>query len=320
MGCVKCGNSKCQCIKVISKQGFSGKNGRPGKAGPPGATGPAGPSNFVVKDGGSGIANNVTEVRFTDATATVTNPSTGVAQVNFTPAATVWNNIQNLSWYVTGSENIRPQYTIIGNQIFFRGLLFIPIAGVDIANGNSYLTSPTAVTDDSRLSVISNAQTNNGTPQGRFMTISVSTLKNLPPEAIPTSRDIVFTNIPCNRRYTGGGYVTNYRSFVTIRIGCAVTPFVNTGIAGSGCIMVFSPFNEEYDGAGTPPLGNDPLALGISRANFDGTALNYIGALDDSPFSITAASGFNAFNVNAHHIQSLGGFIINLENLSGFLN
>lgn len=317
MGCVKCGHSKCQCTKVISKQGFSGKNGKTGKTGP---AGPPGPSNFVVKDGGAGVVNNVTEIRFTDANADVTSPATGVAEVNFTPAATVWNDIQNLSWYVTGSENIRPQYTIIGNQIFFRGLLFIPIAGVDIANGNSYLFSATAVTDDTRLSEISNAQTNNGTPQGRFMTTSVTTLKNFPTGAIPAARDIVFTNIPCNRRYTGGGFVTNYRSFVTIRIGSTSTPFVNSGNPGSGCIMVFSPFNEEYDGAGTPPLGNDPLALGISRANFDGTALNYISAVDDSPFAIAAATGTNAFNVNAHNISSLGGFIINLENLFGFLN
>ena len=324
MSCGKCGKDKCKCNKVITKQGLQGKPGRAGRDGAAGPAGPAGPSNFVVTDGTTTV-NNVQNITFTDVNATVTSPSPGIANVSFAPSATVWNDIQNLGWYNgSGVNSFKPQYTIEGNRISFRGLLYLPllngVTSVDVTAGNSYLSVASAVMDDSRISVITNANTNNGTPQGRFMTLNTSTLKNFPAPAIPVARDIVFNNVVASRRFTGGGYVTNYRSLVSIRIGASNTVYNSGAGSGAGCLMVFSPFNEEYDGTGTPPMGHDPLAFQISVATASTTALNYIGATDDSPFSIPASGGASPFSVNGHNISSLGGFVINLENLSGFLN
>ena len=324
MSCTKCGKNKCCCRKeIITKTGPRGKNGRPGKDGAPGEPGPAGPSNFIVGDGTTTV-NNVTSIQFTDPNATVTSGGTGIANVSLTPPVTVWNDIQNLDWYSGGGvSSFRPQYTIEGNRISFRGLLYIPLlnggVGVDVTTGSSYLGVASAVLNESRVSIITNANNNNGTPQGRFMTVGVGA-KNFPPGAIPVNRDIVFNNVIASRRFTGGGYVANYRSLVNIRIGANNTVYNNSGNSGSGCIMIFSPYNEEYDGAGTPPLGNDPLAFGISRATVSTAAVDYVSATDDSPFTVPAAGGNNPFSVNAHNITSLGGFVINLENLSGFLN
>lgn len=314
MSCNRCNKTKCCCPeKVISKAGFRGPAGKTGRSGTP---------IFTVSDNDTSVTN-VREIRFTDANAQVTDLGAGVVQVNFIPAATVWNDVINIPWYITGSESFKPQYTIEGNRITFRGLLYIPLTAggsIDVSNANSYLAQPSAALDESRLSIITNANNNNGTPQGRFMTTDIVASKNLPPVAIPQSRDIVFNNIFAFRRYTGLGHVPLYRSVVSLRIGSTATVFKNgaTNI-GSGCIMVFSPFNEEYDGSGNSPLGNDPQALIISRAAVGATANDYVGATDDNPFTI-GAGGANPFNVNAHNISSLGGFIINLEGLSGYLN
>lgn len=54
---------------------------------------------------------------------------------------------------------------------------------------------------------------------------------------------------------------------------------------------------------------------------------DYVGATDNSPFTIPSGiSPLNGvvnvspFDVNAHNIVSLGGFIVNLNGLNGFLN
>jgi hypothetical protein len=315
MNC-KCNKTPCCCkTKVVSKTGPRGPRGPAGRDGNP---------IFTVSDNITSVTN-VREIRFTDANAQVTDLGAGVVEVNFVPPATVWTDIQNIPWYVGGGvSSFKPQYTIEGNKITFRGLLYIPLVsgGIsrDVTAENSYLNFGSAITDDSRLSIITNANTNNGTPQGRFMTVDIVTAKNLPPAAIPQARDIVFNNVPAYRRYTGLGFVPVYRSIVTMRIGSTATVFKNgvTNI-GSGCIMVFSPFNDEYDGSGNTPLGNDPLALSISRVVNAATANDYVGATDDNPFTV-GAGGANPFAVNAHNVNSLGGFIINLEGLSGYLN
>lgn len=316
MPCKRCHRSPCCCsTKVISKTGFRGPEGKLGKPGTP---------TFTVKDNTHTVAN-VREIRFTDTDAIVTDLGSGIAQVNFTPPATVWNDILNIPWYVSGSESFKPQYTIEGNRIIFRGLLYVPLTQgsgqINISNSNSYLAVPTAVIDETRLSIITNANTNNGTPQGRFMTADIVSAKNLPSAAIPVGRDITFNNVQAFRRYDASGHVTVYRSVVTLKIGSSMTVFKNgsTNI-GSGCIMVFTPFNDEYDGAGNPPLGNDPLALIISRATGGTTAVDYISATDNNPFAIPSAGVNSPFDVNAHNISSLGGFIINLEGLFGYLN
>lgn len=324
MACKRCHQPKCCCKeKVITKYG---KNGRPGRRGKPGPGGTGFALTVRDQQGVPTIVNNVTEIQFTDPNAFVTNLGGGVVSVSLVPPATVWNDIMNLDWYnnlTTGT--FRPQYTIEGNRISFRGLLFIPLdnAGnvIEVANGNSYLLWNSAVLHEPSVSIITNANTNNGTPQGRFMTSNVTTKKNFPAEAIPVARDVIFNAVPCARRFTGGGKVANYRSFVDIRIGAANTVYRNgASNFGTGCIMVFSPFNSEYDGAGTPPLGNDPLALGISRATNAVPAVDFINATDDNPFAIPSAGANNPFSVNAHHMPSLGGFVINLEGLSGYLN
>jgi hypothetical protein len=311
-----CNKTPCCCkTKVVSKTGPRGPKGPPGRDGNP---------IFTVADNTLSVTN-VREIRFTDANAQVTDLGAGVVEVNFVPPATVWTDIQNIPWYTGGGVSaFKPQYTIEGNKITFRGLLYIPLVsgGIsrDVTAENSYLNFASASTDDTRLLVITNANTNNGTPQGRFMTADIVTAKNLPPAAIPQARDIVFSNVQAYRRYTGLGFVSLYRSVVTMRIGSIATVFKNgvTNI-GSGCIMVFSPFNDEYDGSGNVPLGNDTLALSISRVVSAAAANDYVVATDDNPLTI-AAGGNNPFTVNAHNINSLGGFIINLEGLSGYLN
>lgn len=260
MSCSKCGTKACCCKEtVITERGKAGKRGHNAK------------NLLKVVDARNpqGVVLNVREIRFTDLLAQVTQVSPGVAEVNLVPPATVWNDIQNLPWYVTGSESIKPQYTIEGNRIAFRGLLYLPLDNtglVNISGANSYLGIASCAMHSGSVSVITNANSNNGTPQGRFLTSDIVNLKNLPTDAIPISRDIEFSEVPCYRRYSSGGRVTVYRSVVDLRIGSLATVFKNgvTNI-GSGCFMVFSPFNKEYDGSGNPPLGNDPLALQISR-------------------------------------------------------
>lgn len=317
--CSVCNKSKCCCKStVITKQGLQGKQGKDGKTGKDGKD-----AVITVKDAQTHVVSNVRELRFTDATAVVSEVSPGVAEVKFVPPATVWNDVQNLAYYVTGSESFKPQYTIEGNRITFRGLLYVPLDNggtpVNISNGNSYLGVASVTLDETHMSIITNANTNNGTPQGRFFTPNVLMSRNLPPAAVPVARDILFNNISAFRRYSSGR-VANYRTVVDLRIGCATTVLQNSGNPGIGCIMIFAPFNSEYDGAGTAPLGNDPLGLLISRATVGVAATDYISSLDNAPFTVAASAAANPFDVNAHHIQSLGGFIINLEGLSGYLN
>lgn len=316
MSC-KCNKNPCCCpVKVITKTGMRGPAGPAGKDGTP---------IFTVSDNDTSVTN-VREIRFTDDNAVVTDLGAGVVEVNFIPAATTWNDILNIPWYSgSGVNSFKPQYTIEGNKITFRGLLYIPLTpnggiATDVTAANTYLTLLGAAITEARLSIITNANNNNGTPQGRFMTTDIVNNKNLPPIAIPQVRDITFDNVFAYRRYTASGHVTIYRSIVSLRIGSAVTAYKNgsTNI-GSGCIMVFSPFNDEYDGSGNAPLGNDPLALFISKATGTVASNDYVSAVDDNPWAV-AAGGTNPFTVNAHNISGLGGFIINLEGLSGYLN
>lgn len=319
MACSSCGQRKCCCttVKIINKYSPKPKQGPAGKS--------ARSASITVADNVTSVSG-VKEVRFTDPNAVVTDIGGGIVEVNFTPATTQWNDLLNIPWYITGSESIKPQYTIEGNRITFRGLLFIPgltgLGGtsVNVSDGNSYLTVPSAFIDESRVSIITNANNNNGTPQGRFMTTNILTSKNLPTDAIPIARDISFDNVMAYRRYSSGR-VALYRSYVSLKIGSTMTPFKNgvTNI-GSGCLMVFSPFHSEYDGSGTAPLGNDPLGLQISNATSGVAAVDYITSTDNSPFTIAASLANNPFDVNAHNIKQLGGFIINLEGLSGYLN
>lgn len=296
-----------------------------GPTGPPGPTGAAGAASAVtVKDAQGHTVTNTTEIRFIDDTALVTDLGGGKATVEFVPAATVWTDLQGLNWYnYTTTSSFLPQYTIEGNKITFRGLLYLPLeysgSGWAITNGNSYLTIPSALLDTTAVTVVSNANNNNGTPQGRFITNDIVTNKNLPLAATPVNRDISFSNVPAYRRYSSGN-VAVYRTVVDLRIGSLVTPYVNGANSGSGCLMVFSPFAGEYDGSGNPPLGNDPLGLAISRVSAGVTAADYIASTDNNPFTVPAAAANNPFTVDAHNILSLGGFIINLEGLSGYLN
>lgn len=288
---------------------------------PIGPPGPSTSSTIIVSDVQSHSVSPITEIRFTDSNALVTNLGSGIAQVNFVPTATVWNDVLGLSYYVTGSESFKPQYTIEGNKITFRGLLYLPLSGGPTINGsNAYLPISGATLDETKMSIISNSNNNNGGPQGRAFTSNVGTTPNLPSAKWPTSRDIIFNNIPCYRRYLGSR-VAVYRSVVTLRIGSTMTVFTdNSSTLMRGCIMVYSPYNDEYAGDGTGPLGNDPLALQISKDTTGIAAANYIAATDDNPFTIASSSSNNPFTVDAHNITSLGGFIINLEGLSGYLN
>lgn len=282
-------------------------------------------SNVIdVKDDQGNIVTNATEIKFTDANALVTDMGGGKAEVAFIAAATVWNDIQNLNYYSGGGVNsFKPQYTVEGNKITFRGLLFVPLnnGGVpeSVTNVSSYLNKPSAVIDETNMSIITNANSNNGTPQGRFFTTNVVSAKNLPLNATPVARDIVFYNVQAIRRYTFSE-VAVYRSVVTLRIGALTTAFEDSGNKGTGCLMILSAFNDEYDGIGTVPLGNDPLALMISRVTGGVTAVDYIASKDDATFNVPSAVSTNRFDVNGHNISSLGGFIINLEGLTGYLN
>lgn len=313
--CNKCGKGVCCCTEtVITKQGKAGPAGKNSK------------NLLVVKDAQNplGVAYNVKEIRFIDALAKVVQLSPGIATVSLVPQATVWNDLLNMPWYVAGSESIRPQYTLEGNKISFRGQLFIPLDNgglVNVANGNSYLAVASCAIRAASVTNIANANTNNGTPQGRFMTSDVVASRNLPAGATPVARDILFSDVPCYRRYSNGTRVAVYRSFVDLRIGATNTVFKDgSNNLGIGCFMVFSPFNKEYDGSGTPPLTNDPLALGISRVTTGVAPSDYITMTDNTPFAVASGGSTNPFSCNAHHINELGGFIINLDGLSGYIN
>lgn len=318
--CKKCGNNACcgGCNKqVISKLGLPGKRG---------TRGASGKGNLIVRDaqGVPTIVSGVKEIRFIDPIADVIDLGNGVVSVSLVPASTVWVDMQNMPWFVSGSESFRPQYTLEGNKISFRGLLYVPLSNggslVNVANGNSYLGVASCAIHAAAVEVISNANSNNGTPQGRFLTSDVS-LPNLPLAATPSVRDIVFNDVPCYRRYSVGTRVAVYRSYCDIRIGATNTVFKDgLNVIGAGCVMVFSPFNKEYDGSGTPPLGNDPLGLAISRVTTAVAPADYIAATDNNPFTIGAGGSTNPFSCNAHHINELGGFIFNLDGLSGYLN
>lgn len=264
---------------------------------------------------------------FQGVNVTVTNGSgRTIVTVGGGGGATIWNDVLHLENYIPNgfTELFKPQYTIEGNKITFRGLLYVPLslAGVpqDVANGNSYLLLPSAVTDETRMSVVTNANTNNGTPQGRFCTPDVVTKANLPPIARPLQGDILFSNVNAYRRYSNGSTVANYRTVLDIRICGNNTVYTNGANQGIGSIIIFPPYATEYDGSGNPPIGNDPLALLISRVTTGVQANGYVDSTDDFPFAIPAGLAKNDFSVNAHDIRSLGGFIINLQGLSGYLN
>jgi hypothetical protein len=251
---------------------------------------------------------------------------------------TTWNDIQNLSYYnyaAANSAGIMPQYSIDGNRISLRGTLFIPLDGSASPNfityGNSYLglTSAALDTSGNNISIVTNSNGDSsfggitGGRQGIFLTPNPTTSRNFPINATPISRDIVFSNVIATRRYNAGtgSPLVLYRSFVQLRISSEST-FLNSSFGlGKGALCVFSPYNEEVGGFNnSPKFGNDPLALLISRATSGVNVNNYIDSNDDSPFTIPNAGLNNPFSVNAHDINSLGGFYINLEGLTGFIN
>lgn len=258
-----------------------------------------------------------------------------ISEVPTTPTgATVWNDVLNLKNMVSNpsTDLFKPQYTITGNRIDFRGLLYIPLLNgglsQDVTNGNSYLYIPSAITDNSRMSVVSNANNNNGTPQARFCTPDVVLEKNLPLIATPQLGDIVFDDVPAYRRFATGlsQILSLYRTFVTVRICGLNTNWNNGGNLGVGCIAIFSPYSYEYDGSGSVPSGNDPQGLVISRAVAGLGVVDYVSATDNAPFTVPTATtprngvaNVSPFDVDAHNILSLGGFIINLNGRSGFL-
>lgn len=247
--------------------------------------------------------------------------------------ATIWNDILNLNYYnyaLSAASGILPQYAIEGNRITFRGTLFVPLDGFStanyITNNNSYRDVGNAVLDTSGLNISeiinSNGDTLNGR-QGIFITGNTSANKNLPTIATPIARDINFSNVIATRRFVGGfgNPVVLYRSLVNLRITSQATPLNSSLGAGIGCLALFSPYNEELGGFNSSPVfANDPLALLISRVTGTQPANDYISATDDAPFTVPASVNVNPFSCNAHVINSLGGFFINLEGLTGYLN
>jgi hypothetical protein len=301
-----------------------------GPQGPPGPQGEA--SAVTVMDSLGTTVTDCTEIIFADSDALVTDLGGGVAEVTFVPLQTAWENVLNLDYYDENDDTdlFRPQYTIEGNKITFRGLLFVPLKSggitVPIANSNSYRgVSGVALGSDNLLEV-TNANSVASEPQGRFFTSEIK-LANLPQNAIPKQRDIVFDNVNAYRRYLTNGKIYIYRSIVSIRIGSVYTEFYNDSGSlpldyGVGCISIFSPFQSQYGGAAFPPYGNDPLSLLISNVTAGADGNNYITTKDDFPWSVPEVTylGGNPFSVNAHNILDLGGFIINLEGLSGYIN
>jgi hypothetical protein len=316
-----------QCYNSELPIGPPGPSGPQGEQGPQGPPGPA--SAVTVKDGQGNEVTNSTEIRFTDVNALVTDLGSGVAEVNFVPPATVWNNVENLAYYGSGAASFRPQYTIEGNKITFRGLLYVPLGNggvpITINNGNSYKGITSVTLDETNLTIVNNANTALGVRQGRFFTPNITTSPNLPLNATPINRDITFSNVPAFRRYAAGSgssfRVAIYRTIVTLIIGSDATVWADASSnIGTGCILMLSPYQDEYDGGGASPLGNDPAAFLISRATSGVLGTDYVDATDDNPFTIPATDQNNPISVDAHNVNNLGGFIINLEGLSGYLN
>lgn len=250
--------------------------------------------------------------------------------------ATVWNDVLNLENMVSNpvTDLFKPQYTITGNKIDFRGLLYVPLLDggglpVDVTQSNSYLYVPSAVTDNGRMTIIANANNNNGTPQGRFCTPDVVLKKNLPLLATPQLEDIVIDDVPAYRRYATGlaGILTLHRTIVSVRICGLNTPLKDAlNNFATGCIGIISPYGYEYDGSGSVPSGNDPYGLLISRATTGLDVVDYISATDNIPFAVPDATtprngvvNTSPFSIDAHNITSMGGFIINLNGKNGFL-
>lgn len=307
-----------------------GPPGPQGPAGPQGPVGPAGTASAVtVKDDQGNVVTDTTEIRFTDANALVTDLGSGIAEVNFIPPATVWNDVQNLAYYSSNTTSFRPQYTIEGNKITFRGLLYVPLeydkTPITIDVGNSYKDVPSVTLDESNLTIVDNANSVGSARQGRFFTPNVVAQPNLPLNATPRNRDITFSNVNAFRRYTAGSSssyrVAVYRTVVTLIIASDSTVWEDSSTnKGTGCILMLSPYQDEYEGGGASPLGNDPLALLISRVSNGVSGNSYVYSTDNYPFTILETDQNNAFSVNAHDVENLGGFIINLEGLSGYLN
>jgi len=308
----------------VGPQGPTGPQGGQGIQGIQGAA-----SAVTVKDDQGNVVTDATEIRFTDANALVTDLGSGIAEVNFVPPATVWNNVQNLAYYNASTASFRPQYTIEGNKITFRGLLYVPLESggnpVTILNGNSYKQVLGVTLDESNLTIVNNANLVGAEKQGRFFTPNVVAQPNFPLNATPVNRDITFTNVNAFRRYATGTSnsfrVAIYRTVVNLIIGCNTTVWRDpSNDRGIGCMLVLSPYQDEYDGGGASPLGNDPAAFLISRVTTGVLGTDYINATDNNPFTIPATDQNNPFSVDAHNINNLGGFIINLEGLSGYLN
>ena len=313
-------NCGCSCNSIAIPRGPQG---------PPGPQGEA--SAVTVTDSLGNTVTNCTEIIFANSDALVTDLGGGVAEVTFVPLATAWEDVQNLNYYTTNDDTdlFRPQYTIEGNKITFRGLLYVPLksAGitVPIVDANSYRDVLGVALGSDDLLEVTNANSVSSEPQGRFFTSDIK-LPNLPSNAVPQQRDIVFDNVNAYRRYLGAGSkIYIYRSIVSIRIGGVNTAFYNDSGTlpvdyGIGCISIFSPFQSQYGGTSFPPYGNDPLSLSISNVITGVPGNNYITAKDDYPWNVPSALGSNPFSVNAHNILDLGGFIINLEGLSGYIN
>lgn len=296
--------------------------GQPGENGQDGMLGSISDSNNTI--------NNVRNLTFTDTNVEVTEDpeDSGNVFVSFNPVTSHWEDIENLSYYTAGSELFKPQYLLEGNKIYLRGRLFIPLSNdttpVSISNGNSYLEIHSVDLDETKMTIVNNSNGSSENKQGRFLTTSVTTHLNFPSEAIPQQRDIVFNNVQATRRIRNGTgtRINLYRTFVTLRIGSMNTVYNNSSSQlGIGCLSVFSISNEQIPGIVDNLYSReDVLSLLVTNVSSDSNSNNYTDSTDNTPFTISSSGNNPYVTCNAHNINNLGGFYIDLDGLYGFIN
>jgi hypothetical protein len=235
-------------------------------------------------------------------------------------ADTNWQDLDGFSYYGVGVA--KPQARRIGNQVFFRGLVYIPLSSdtgatlIPLTTANSYANEP-------YNQVYSGAG-------GCTISSLGSIVFNLSSSVVPTSVVPALTNFDGTYRSQRIGT----RSInITENYGMSLTSFMNIVISNTKQLAIAVNLDlEDIVPTTNDLIGSIPTRLITSNVTAGEYVPNYLNASSELQSFATAGlqtlktetdfSGVDytyPFSCDASNQNQIGGFVIALDGISAFL-
>ena len=260
--------------------------------------------------------SNTTTIAVTD-TSTIDLTITGGPSYNISAniVDTGWVDLNGFAYY---SGVTKPQCRKIGNQIHFRGTVYVPLQNPSVPGAVVTLTSP------STYNSVAGCTTWSGTG-GCTIDSNGAILFNNGGSVIPSS--VTTTNL--DGQYSLGWIVATRGIDVDGTNGTALTSAMNVSITSTNGLTVQLVHDIEITttrGAGVQ--GNSPLRLITSNVRLGEYLPNYIATATDihnAPSNANFPLVSNTFNLtwpfscDAGNENQVGGFQFKLDGLVGYL-